>query len=184
MKIEKTDINDLYIITPEVFRDNRGFFIEVCRKDKFKEAGIDVDFVQFNQSQSKKGVVRGLHFQWDKPLGKLIRVTKGNAFVVVVDIRKKSDTFKQWFGLELSEDNKKLLYAPSGFAAGFCALSDLVDVQYGYTALYNSKAESNIIWNDLDIGIEWPIKNPIISDRDKNAQTFQNWVIRPESELL
>lgn len=185
MKIEQNNkIKDLYIISPEVFNDVRGFFMEVCRQDKLREAGIDANFVQFNQSQSKKGVVRGLHFQWDQPLGKLIRVTKGSAYVVAADIRKKSDTFKQWVGMELSEENKKLLYVPAGFAAGFCALSDLTDVQYSYTVLYNSKGESNIIWNDPDIGIDWPIKDPILSDRDKNAQTLKQWIERPELNLF
>lgn len=184
MKIEKTKFDGLYVITPVILKDNRGFFAEIYRKDRLKEAGIDINFVQDNQSQSKKNIIRGLHFQWDPPLGKLMRVIKGEVFMVVADIRKKSKTFSQWFGLKISEKNMKQVYAPFGFATGFCVLSDLADVQYKYTDFYNSQGEANILWNDPDLKIKWPVRKPILSDRDRNALTFNSWLKKPESSLF
>jgi len=182
MKIEKTPIPDLCIITPEVYGDERGFFMEVYRADVFKDLGINDVFVQDNHSRSSKGVVRGLHFQWDGPMGKLMRVTRGNAFLVAVDIRKGSPTFGKWFGLEVSEDNKKQVYAPAGFARGFCALSDVTEIQYKCTSVYNKNAESGILWNDPAIDIKWPIDNPILSEKDTNAQVLGDWIKLPESD--
>src|SRR3989344_3069020 len=183
MKIERTDIEELYIFTPDAFVDERGFFMETYRKDKFQEFGIDAEFVQDNHSRSAKNVLRGLHFQWEPPMGKLMRVTKGSAFLVAVDIRKNSKTLGKWFGLEVSAENRKEVFAPAGFARGFCVLSDFAELQYKCTGVYTStKEESGILWNDPKIGIEWPVKDPILSEKDKVAQTLDQWLARPESD--
>ncbi len=182
MKIEKTGIADLFVITPDVLGDERGFFTEVWRKDKFKEAGIDADFVQQNHSGSAKNVLRGLHFQWEPPMGKLMRVTYGSAFLVAVDIRKKSSTFGKWFGIEASKENRIQVYAPAGFARGFCVLSDAAEIQYLCTGIYNKQCESGILWNDPKMGIKWPVQNPTLSEKDKNAQTLADWALRQESD--
>ena len=182
MTFEKNRFQDLYVITPQVRGDTRGFFMEVYRKDLFREAGITAEFVQENHSRSAQHVLRGLHFQWDPPMGKLMRVTKGSAFLVAVDIRKKSKTLGEWYGLEASDENKKIVYAPAGFARGFCVLSESAEIQYLCTGTYNPNAESGILWSDPQIGITWPVSNPILSEKDKNAQTLAAWLARPESE--
>jgi dTDP-4-dehydrorhamnose 3,5-epimerase len=179
--IEKTAIKDVIIVQPEVFQDARGFFTEVYRKDQFEALGLPTTFVQLNHSRSARSVLRGLHFQWDPPMGKLMRVTQGRAFLVAVDIRKTSPTLGKWFGLEVSSEDKKQLWAPAGFARGFCVLSEFAEIEYLCTGIYSAKAESNFLWNDRDIGIEWPVKDPIISGRDSSAQTFAQWLARPES---
>jgi len=184
INIEKAEIKDLYVITPDVFEDERGFFMEVYRKDKFAEMGINSEFVQDNHSRSSKNVLRGLHFQWEPPMGKLMRVTLGKAFLVAVDIRKNSPTFGKWFGVEISAENKKQVYAPAGFARGFCVLSDIAEIQYKCTGAYNKNAESGIKWNDPAIGIKWPIDNPILSDKDNNAQSLSDWSKRPEADYF
>lgn len=185
MKIEQATISGLYIISPEVKEDERGFFMEVYREDFFKAAGVAIGkFVQQNHSRSKKGIIRGLHFQWDKPLGKLIRVINGQAFMVAVDIRKKSSSLGQWFGFVLSAENKKLFYVPQGFASGFAVTGEVAEVEYLYTALFNPAGESNILWNDPKIGIDWPIKDPVISERDKSARTLSEWLKTPESDIF
>lgn len=182
-QFEKTFIRDLIIITPEIFQDQRGFFIESYRKDKFSKAGIDVEFVQDNHSRSVKNVVRGLHFQWEPPMGKLMRVTLGSAFVVAVDIRIGSPTFGKWHGIEASAENRKQVYAPAGFARGFCVLSDYAEIQYKCTGVYTStKSESGILWNDAAIGIKWPVKDPILSKKDEEAQTLDQWVQREQAK--
>lgn len=184
MNIEKTDIKDLYIITPNIFEDERGFFMEVYRKDQFRELGIDIEFVQDNHSRSVKDILRGLHFQWEPPMGKLMRVTLGTAFLVAVDIRKGSPTLGKWFGIEVSAKNKKQVYAPAGFARGFCVLSDVAEIQYKCTGIYNKKAESEILWSDSKIGIKWPIESPILSKKDAKAQLLVDWLKRPEAQLF
>ncbi|MEK7503325.1 MAG: dTDP-4-dehydrorhamnose 3,5-epimerase [Patescibacteria group bacterium] len=184
MIIAETQFKGLYTIEPKVHEDFRGFFMEVYRRDVFREQGLDLTFVQDNQSRSKKNVIRALHFQYDPPIGKLMRVTLGEAFVAAVDIRKNSPTFGKHLTFNLSDKNKKMLYASPGFAMGFCAMSDLMDMQYRFTALYNPKGEANILWNDTDIGIVWPISGPILSDRDKSAQDFKTWLAKPESDLF
>src|SRR5581483_962514 len=156
MKFETTPLEGLIVITPDVFPDERGFFMKIWNGKEFREGGIPFEFAEDNQSQSKKNVVRGLHFQWDKPLGKLMRVPRGRAFVVAVDIRKKSPTLGKWFGAELNEDNKQFIFAPPGFACGFMSLEDKTEIHYKYTAPHNPAAESNIAWNDPKIGIAWP----------------------------
>ena len=167
IKIIKTDIKDLLIVKPEVFEDKRGFFSEVYRKDQFKQLGLPHDFVQLNHSRSKKNILRGLHFQWEPPMGKLMRVTYGVAYLVAVDIRRNSPTLGKAFGYEVSAENKLNIWAPAGFARGFCVLSKFAEIQYLTTGIYNSTCESGILWNDPGIGIDWPIKNPILSKRDR-----------------
>lgn len=175
MDIQITTFKGCYLITPKVFFDERGFLIEAYSKAKLKEAGINVEFPYSIESQSKKNVIRGLHFQWDPPVGKFIRVISGSIFFVAADIRKKSETFSKWQGFKLSAENKKAVYIEPGFAAGFCAMQDRTYVQYHYTAPHNPAGESNILWSDSDLKIKWPIKNPILSERDKNAGTLSDF---------
>jgi len=169
-------------LKPQIFEDDRGFFLESFRADQFEKLGLPTNFVQDNHSRSVKGVVRGLHFQWEPPMAKLMRVTFGSAFLVAVDIRKGSPTLGQWYGEEISDKNKKQIYAPAGFARGFCVLSDFAEIQYKCTGIYNNKAESGFLWNDSEIGVKWPVKEPILSDKDKNAQTFSEWLSKAESD--
>jgi len=182
VKIESEHLNGVVVVVPEVFEDERGFFMEVFRTDQYKELGLPYEFVQDNHSRSQKGVLRGLHFQWDPPMGKLMRVTYGSAFLVAVDIRKGSPTQGQWFGLEVSAQNKKQVWAPAGFARGFYTLSDFAELQYKCTGIYNNKGESGILWNDPEIGIQWPDTNPSLSKKDQVAQTLAQWLTRPESD--
>lgn len=182
IKIETTPIDDVIVVKPGVFEDERGFFSEVYRADQFKELGLPEMFVQDNHSRSAKGVLRGLHFQWEPPMGKLMRVTVGKAFLVAVDIRKGSPSLGKWFGIEVSAENKLQVWAPAGFARGFCVLSNVAEIQYKCTGIYNNQAESGILWNDPAIGIEWPIKDPILSEKDKKAQTLAEWLKNPDSD--
>lgn len=181
IKKENTYIDDVVVIRPEFFQDSRGFFTEVFRSDQFKDLGLPINFVQLNHSRSAKNVLRGLHFQWDPPMGKMMRVIFGKAFLVAVDIRKSSSTLGKWFAKELSSDDKVWIWAPSGFARGFCVLSDYAEIEYMCTGTYNSRCESGFAWNDPEIGIKWPIENPILSEKDKNAQSFQQWLTKRES---
>jgi dTDP-4-dehydrorhamnose 3,5-epimerase len=174
-------LNGLLVLQPEAFEDERGFFMETYRKDQFTELGIHEEFVQDNHSRSSKGVLRGLHFQWEPPMGKVMRVTQGEAFLVAVDIRKGSPTLGQWHGELVSAANKKMVWAPAGFARGFCTLSDFAEIQYKCSGLYSNKAESGILWNDPEIGIIWPIDNPQLSDKDKVAQTLEEWLATENS---
>ncbi len=174
-------LNGLKVIQPEVFEDERGFFSEVFREDEFTRLGIPVRYVQDNHSRSAMNVLRGLHFQWEPPMGKLMRVTLGSAFLVAVDIRKNSPTLGQWYGEIITAENKKQIWAPAGFARGFCVLSEHAEIQYKCTGLYNSKCESGISWNDPAIGIRWPVEDPILSEKDKNAQTLDSWLSKPDS---
>ncbi|MDO8499690.1 MAG: dTDP-4-dehydrorhamnose 3,5-epimerase [bacterium] len=186
LKVETTPLSSLYVITPKIVEDARGFFMEVYREDLYREQGLVIErFVQQNHSRSGRGILRGLHFQYDAPLGKLIRVINGQAFLAAVDIRKQSQTLGQWFGLDLSAENKKAIYVPPGFASGFAVTGDIAEVEYLYTAVYNQAGESNIIWNDPAVGIKWPITaDPILSDRDKGARTLDEWLKTPESDLF
>lgn len=186
MKIEHSPLRDVYIITPEAHADTRGFLYESFRADELRAAGIDDTFVQHNHIYSaKRNTVRGLHFQWGPPMGKLMRVTRGAAYLVAVDLRKKSSTCGQWFGLEASAENKKQLYAPGSFARGFQTLTEDCEVQYLCSSLRSELSESAIRFNDPDIGIEWPLKEEaVLSDKDRKAQTFAEWSLRPESNLF
>lgn len=184
IRIESEHLNGLVVLVPEVFEDERGFFMETFRTDQFKELGLPHEFVQDNHSRSQKGVLRGLHFQWEPPMGKLMRVTFGSAYLVAVDIRKGSPSLGKWFGIEVSAKNKKQVWAPAGFARGFYTLSDFAELQYKCTGSYNKQGESGILWNDPALGIEWPLKELILSDKDKNAQTFAQWLERPEANFF
>lgn len=184
IKIESEHLNGIVVLAPEVFQDERGFFMEVFRVDQFKELGLPYEFAQDNHSRSQKGVLRGLHFQWEPPMGKLMRVTFGSAFLVAVDIRKGSPTLGKWFGIEVSAQNKKQVWAPAGFARGFYTLSDYAEIQYKCTGIYNNKGESGILWNDPQIGIQWPNPKPTLSKKDETAQTLEQWLSRPESDFF
>jgi dTDP-4-dehydrorhamnose 3,5-epimerase len=181
IKIEARFLKDVAVLVPDVFQDSRGFFMETFREDQFKALGLPTQFVQDNHSRSVKGVVRGLHFQWEPPMGKLMRVTLGGAFLVAVDIRKGSPTLGKWVGVEASTENRRQVWAPAGFARGFCVLSDNAEIQYKCTGIYNNKCESGIRWDDPEIGIEWPLKDVLLSEKDRNAQTLAQWLSKPES---
>jgi dTDP-4-dehydrorhamnose 3,5-epimerase len=182
IRIESRALEDVAVLVPEIFQDSRGFFLESFRADQFEALGLPTQFVQDNHSRSVRGVIRGLHFQWDPPMGKLMRVTVGSAFLVAVDIRKGSPTFGKWVGVEASSDNRRCVWAPAGFARGFCALSDVTEIQYKCTGIYNGKAEAAIRWNDPAIGINWPNVEAIVSDKDKNARSLAEWVASPDSD--
>ena len=169
MKITKTKLDGVVIIEPDVFGDNRGFFMESWNKEKMAELGLDYDFVQDNHSKSTvKGTLRGIHFQkGDKSQAKLVRCVKGAVLDVAVDLRENSPTFKQWVGVELSEANKKQLLIPRGFGHGFVTLTDDVEFLYKADNYYAPEADAGIRWNDPDIGVEWGIENPILSEKDK-----------------
>lgn len=181
IRLESRSLVDVTVLVPEVFRDNRGFFMETFRADQFKDLGLPTEFVQDNHSRSAKGVIRGLHFQWGPPMGKLMRVTFGTAFLVAVDIRTGSPSLGQWVGIEASADNCRMVWAPAGFARGFCALSEWTEIQYKCTGIYNGKTESAIRWNDPAIGIKWPLANAVVSEKDARALTLEQWLASPES---
>ncbi|MFB3815011.1 MAG: dTDP-4-dehydrorhamnose 3,5-epimerase [Terriglobales bacterium] len=181
-QVESTYLGgEVVVLVPDVYKDARGFFMETFRADQFKQLGLPWQFVQDNHSRSGQGVLRGLHFQWDPPMGKLMRVTRGSAFLVAVDVCKGSPTLGQWFGVEVSEENKKQIWAPYYFARGFCALTNDCEVQYKCTGVYNPHAESGIYYADPAIGIEWPLKDVLVSDKDRNAPTLAQWLASPLS---
>lgn len=182
IKIESRHLGDVVVVVPEIFQDGRGFFTETFRADQYQALGLPTNFVQDNHSRSVKGVLRGLHFQWDPPMGKVMRVTRGAAFLVAVDIRKGSPTLGRWVGIEASDENRRCVWAPAGFARGFCALSDLTEIQYKCTGIYSNKAESAIRWNDPAIGIKWPLSDVILSEKDRVARTLSAWLATPESD--
>lgn len=168
--VTRCEIEGLCVIEPTVFKDERGFFMETYNQNDFKEEGLDMMFVQDNQSMSTKGVLRGLHFQKQYPQGKLVRVVRGSVFDVAVDLRKNSKTFGKWFGVELSAENKKQFYIPEGFAHGFLVLSDEAEFVYKCTDFYHPNDEGGLAWNDEEIGVEWPIAEGmelIISEKDQ-----------------
>lgn len=174
-------IQGLALITPTVHGDNRGYFMETYNYNDMKENGIDVVFVQDNQSKSKKGVLRGLHFQKKYPQAKLVRVIKGSVFDVAVDIRPESETFGKWYGVELSEENKKQFFIPQGFAHGFLVLSEEAEFCYKVTDFWHPNDEGGLIWNDTDIAINWPIDNIAdvsLSDKDKINSTLRELMER------
>ena len=175
-RVESRHLGAVTVLVPDVYHDERGCFLETFRADHFGELGLPVTFVQENHSISRKYVLRGLHFQWEPPMGKLMRVTRGAAFLVAVDLRLGSPTLGKWSGIVASPEDRRQVWAPASFARGFCALSDDVEVQYLCTGVYNSKAESAIRWDDPEIGIEWPIKPLLISEKDRDAQTLKEWL--------
>ncbi len=182
IKIEAKYLGDVVVIVPDIFQDSRGFFSETFRADQFEELGLPTGFVQDNHSQSAKGVVRGLHFQWDPPMGKLMRVTVGSAFLVAVDIRKGSPTLGRWVGVEATMKNRRAVWAPAGFARGFCSLEDGTEIQYKCTGIYSNKGESGVLWNDPAIGIQWPLADVTVSEKDRKARTLAEWLASPESD--
>lgn len=164
------------VLSPtKVFGDNRGYFATVYREDDFQEMGLP-KFVQDNHSCSKKNVIRGLHYQLNPPMGKLMRVTCGEAFLVAVDLRKGSPTFLQWMGVHANEDNKLQVWAPAEFARGFCALSDRTEVQYKCSGLYDQRGDLALRWNDPAIGIKWPVDFPIVSEKDSHTPTVEEFL--------
>lgn len=170
MKVEKTEIPDLLLITPRVFGDERGFFKETYEKSRYVEAGIGGEFVQDNYSRSCRGTLRGLHFQIRHPQGKLVQVLRGEIFDVVVDLRRDSAQFAHWVGVTLTETNHRQLYVPPGFAHGFCVLSDIAEVFYKCTDYYFPEHERSLLWNDADVNVDWPlVGEPILSDKDRNG---------------
>jgi len=180
-KFTKLSIPEVVLIEPQVFGDERGYFCETYKYSEFEKAGIHLEFVQTNHSKSKKGVLRGLHFQNDpNAQGKLVRSIAGDIYDVAVDIRKGSPTYGQWIGEILSAENKKMLYVPVGFAHGFCVLSEEAEMLYKCTAEYTPESESGIIWNDPTINIDWPVKEPMIADKDQQlkilAETENNFI--------
>ena len=175
----KTKIKDLYIIEPKVFGDERGYFMESYNRKDFEEAGLNMVFVQDNESKSKKGVLRGMHFQTKHTQGKLVRVTSGEVYDVAVDLRKDSPTFGQWEGVLLSAENKRQFYVPEGFAHGFLVLSDEAVFNYKCTDYYAPEYDCGLLWNDEDVNIQWPLENideVILSEKDKKQYTFKELI--------
>lgn len=179
ISVETCKIEGLKIITPAVYEDSRGYFMETYNQNDFTEAGIDVVFVQDNQSASSKNVLRGLHFQINHPQDKLVRVIKGSVYDVAVDLRKGSGTFGEWFGVELSESNKKQFYIPKGFAHGFYVMSDFAEFTYKCSDFYHPNDEGGIRFDDPDIGVEWPFENKdalILSEKDTKWGGFKEYL--------
>lgn len=166
MNVLKTEIPGVLIIEPKVFGDQRGYFLETFQAERYKDAGIDCNFIQDNLSFSSRGVLRGLHFQIKNPQAKLVQVLKGCVFDVAVDIRPGSPTFGRWTGIELSEENHRQFFIPEGFAHAFCVLSETALFSYKCSDYYNPGDEGGIIWSDPEIGIKWPIKDPVLSNKD------------------
>jgi dTDP-4-dehydrorhamnose 3,5-epimerase len=169
MKTVATDLPGCIIIEPAVFGDARGMFYESWHAKKFADAGINADFVQANVSVSARGVLRGLHYQWPNPQGKLVSVLEGEVYDVAVDIRRGSPTFGQWTGVMLSAENRKSFWIPEGFAHGFAVLSERATFSYLCTALYDREADAGVRWDDPSIGVDWPLSNPELSDKDSKA---------------
>ena len=177
MEVTHTNLAGCIIIKPKVFGDDRGYFMETFQSEKYKQIGIDLDFVQDNRSRSTKNVLRGLHFQKNKPQGKLVTVTSGEVLDVAVDLRPDSPTFGHYESVILNEDNKLQFYVPPGFAHGFCVLSDVADFQYKCTDFYDPADEGGIIWNDETLNIDWKIEQPIISGKDSLQETFKSFCL-------
>ena len=183
-------IEGLAVITPTVFGDDRGYFYESYNQNDLKDAGIDVEFVQDNQSASKKGVLRGLHFQINFPQDKLVRVINGSVFDVAVDLRPGSKTYGKWFGVELTAENKKQFFIPKNFAHGFIVLSDYAEFCYKVTDFYHPNDEGGLIWNDKDIAVDWPMPEGmgpddlILSDKDKVNWTFQEYLDKVKNQEI
>ena len=178
MKVVETKLPGCVAIEPDVFGDVRGFFYESYNADKFKAAGLDLRFVQANVSRSARGVLRGLHYQWPNPQGKLVSVVEGEVFDVAVDIRRGSPTFGQWAGVMLTAENHRHFWVPEGFAHGFVVLSEFATFAYQCTALYDAKADAGVRWNDAAIAIDWPVSAPLLSGKDEKAPLLAD--IAPE----
>jgi dTDP-4-dehydrorhamnose 3,5-epimerase len=181
LRVIARHLDDVVVLEPESHEDARGLFRETYRADHFRALGLPETFVQENHSRSRRGVVRGLHFQWDPPMGKLMRVIAGKAYLVAVDLRRDSATLGRWHGLEVSAASGLMVWAPASFARGFAALEDGTEVLYKCTGVYNPRAESGIRWDDPAIGIAWPVQDPLLSPKDAAAQSLASWLERPES---
>jgi dTDP-4-dehydrorhamnose 3,5-epimerase len=179
LNVINTNLAGVVVIEPRVFADERGFFIETWNAARFRDAGLPQHFVQDNHSRSKQGVLRGLHYQEPNPQGKLVRCTRGAIYDVAVDIRRGSPSFGKWYGAELSEENKRMLWVPPGFAHGFCSLTDDCDVLYKCTSLYDAANDRSILWNDPEIGIRWPLKEPLLSAKDAAAPRLKDAAVLP-----
>jgi dTDP-4-dehydrorhamnose 3,5-epimerase len=178
MRLEPTGFSGLKLIEPHCFSDERGFFLESFHAKRYGESGINDSFVQDNHSRSLQGVLRGLHFQVSNPQAQIVTVIRGRIFDVAVDLRAGSPTFGHWYGVELSDNGPRQMYMAPGFAHGFCVLSEFADLHYKVSRFYNERDEGGLIWNDRDIGINWPIKDPIISKRDRAYPCLHE--LRPE----
>lgn len=177
MKVIKTKIEGAVIIEPKVHGDERGFFVETFQVERYRElAGIHLPFVQDNRSRSSYGVLRGLHFQVNRPQGKLVRVSRGAVFDVAVDIRRESPTFGEWVGVELSEINHRQFWVPPGLAHGFVVTTETADFEYKCTDYYAPDDEASIVWNDPDLAINWPVDNPRVSAKDATASRLADWM--------
>lgn len=183
MKVVETSLPGALVLEPRVFGDARGFFYESYNKARFQEVGITGDFVQTNVSRSARGVLRGLHYQWPRPQGKLVSVLEGEVYDVAVDIRRGSSHFGQWVGVMLSAENKRHFWIPEGFAHGFCVVSEFATFSYQCTALYDGQADAGVRWNDADIGIDWPIESPLLSEKDQKAPFLKEIVVKRLPEL-
>lgn len=168
MQIIRTELDDVFLLEPRVFSDSRGFFLETYNERSFLDLGLNVHFVQDNQSHSKKGVLRGLHYQSEQPQAKLVRVLQGEIFDVAVDVRRGSSTFGKWIGVRLCSSTHRMIWIPKGFAHGFYVCSETADVLYKVTDFYAPKHERTLLWNDPEVGIEWPLAGePTLSDKDR-----------------
>ena len=185
MKVQPTQIAGVLIVEPDVFGDDRGFFMESYNEREMRKIGIDAHFVQDNHSRSQRNVLRGLHYQVRQPQGKLVRVVSGTVFDVAVDIRRNSPTFRKWVGVELSAENKRMFWLPPGMAHGFVVLSDSADFLYKATDYYAPEFERTILWNDPDLGIEWPlVGEPVLSSKDAAGLPFREADVFEDGFLL
>ncbi|WP_158883235.1 dTDP-4-dehydrorhamnose 3,5-epimerase [Rhodanobacter sp. L36] len=178
MKIIKTSLPDALIIEPQIFGDARGFFYESYNRASYHDAGIDAEFIQSNVSRSARGVLRGLHYQWPNPQGKLVSVLEGEVYDVAVDIRRGSPTFGKSVGVMLTADNHRHFWVPEGFAHGFCVVSEFATFSYQCTALYDRAADAGIRWNDADLAIDWPVSAPLLSEKDGKTPLLKD--VAPE----
>lgn len=174
MKLTTTHLPGLLLIEPKCFGDERGFFLESYQRDRYRDAGIADDFVQDNHSRSVGGVLRGMHFQVQRPQAQIVTVMHGRIFDVAVDLRQNSKTFKQWFGVELSDRGPRQIYMAPGFAHGFCVLSDVADLHYKVSRFYDHADEGGLLWSDPEIGIKWPGQDPVVSARDAAFPLLRN----------
>ena len=181
MNVKELSLKGAKLICPTMFKDDRGFFFEAYHQDRYFESGIDCTFVQDNHSLSKQGVIRGMHFQSEPGQAKLVRVIQGKIFDVIVDIRPHSPTFGEWEGVYLNNETHQQLFIPVGFAHGFCVISPEAHVLYKVSALYHPKTEQGFRYDDPDIGIKWPVENPVVSERDQDCPSFRNLKLKVDS---
>ncbi len=172
MEFQRTEFSGLFMIEPRVFEDARGYFMETFHQDRFAAAGLAVSFVQDNHSLSKKNVLRGLHYQVGRVQGKLVRAVRGEIYDVAVDLRQSEPTYGRTYGVRLSAENRRQIYIPPGFAHGFCALTDDAEVVYKCTDVYSPPDERTILWNDPELGIEWPVTDPLLAEKDRRGLAF------------